>query len=329
MECSSDESELAKKRIGAQIQLLRDEIERQFKRILTQTIEAHENDRKNNFERYTTRASLEHSPETFDRLKGWIRGQFPCYISGFQYSQGGSFSINFTNNPPPGAWVPTVVDMNKIFDQTDSPAMDVQEKTAAPTGLGSSASRPVTPSSTHSPKSLRSPPRRKPPRQKKTTVLSSARVEKSLPSSSQSPARKARRPQCPARKAGEQVGGKQILTGHATRIISENPSWAFPYNLGEGTRYYILTCPHATSGCRFSFWESPLENNLAILHFEKCKVPYSDEADIVRRYARSCKSTKSPRPPMRKQDLDGMKHAQISLGDFIHILLHSENQWSH
>ncbi|KAK2050108.1 hypothetical protein LZ31DRAFT_548894 [Colletotrichum somersetense] len=259
----------AKLKLGAQIQLLRDEIERQFKRVLTQTVEAHENDRKKNFERYTSRVSLDYSPEVFDRLKGWIRGQFPCYISGFQYSQGGSFSINFTNCPPLGVWEPIVVDMNEIIDQADNLATDVQKPTAASTGSQTSESRSTTPSSTYRPTNHRSPQRRKPPRPKKTTILPSTGTKK--------------KPKRPTKKGSEHLGGKVMRTSVATRKISETPSWAFSYDLGEGFRYYVLRCP--TPGCRFSFSVDPFKDNLAIAHFEECNVSYSDEVDIVRRYA--------------------------------------------
>ncbi|KAK2033582.1 hypothetical protein LX32DRAFT_635269 [Colletotrichum zoysiae] len=273
------EFECAKLKLGAQIQLLRDEIERQFKRILAQTVEAHENDRKNNFERYTSLVSLEYSPEVFDRLKGWVRAQFPCYISGFQFSQGGSFSINFTNNPSPGVWEPIVVDMNKIIDPATNVGTDGQGNTAASTGRQPPDSRSTTPSSTHLPIDHRSPRGRKPARRKRTADPPRSGVKKS----GQRPAKNPRRIKHPAKKGSEHPD-RVIKTSVATRKISENPSWAFSYDLGDGLCYYILRCP--TQGCQFSFSMHPFKNNLAIAHFEECKVPYSDEADIVRRYAR-------------------------------------------
>ncbi|KAK1593712.1 uncharacterized protein LY79DRAFT_685307 [Colletotrichum navitas] len=283
MECSIEELELAKRGLGAQIQTLRDEMERQFKRILTQTVEAHENDRKNNFERYLTRASLECPPDIFERLKSWISCQFPTYISGFNYSQGGSFSINFTNTPPPGTWEPIVVDMNKIFDQMASPAADSQKDTATSTGVHPSENRPTTPSRRPLPTNRRASPRTRTPRQGKTVKLPTARVEKNKPSSRSLP-QTPRKQKRPAGNCSQPVGGGVIKTSVATKAVSENPSFAFPYDLGEGFQYYILRCP--APGCQFSFSTSPLRNKLAVSHFKECKVPFVDEEDIVRRYAR-------------------------------------------
>ncbi|KZL82556.1 hypothetical protein CI238_02857 [Colletotrichum incanum] len=77
MKDSYDELELAKRRVDAQIQTLCDEVERQYKRILTHIVETHESDRKNNLDRFLTRAALEYPADIFERLKGRIRSQFP------------------------------------------------------------------------------------------------------------------------------------------------------------------------------------------------------------------------------------------------------------
>ncbi|GKT56675.1 hypothetical protein ColTof4_08781 [Colletotrichum tofieldiae] len=116
MKDSYDELELARTRVDAQIQTLRDEVERQFKHTLTHIVETHEGDRKNNLDRFLIRAALEYPADIFERLKGRIRSQFPSYISGINYSQGGSSSINFTSTPPPAVWE-SMVNMNKIFNQ--------------------------------------------------------------------------------------------------------------------------------------------------------------------------------------------------------------------
>ncbi|KAK1981607.1 hypothetical protein LZ30DRAFT_592367 [Colletotrichum cereale] len=290
MECSTDELELAKRRVGAQIQTLRDEMERQFKRTLTQTVDAHENDRKSNFERYLTRASLEYPPEIFERLKSWLRCQFPSYISGFHYFQGGSFSINFTNTPPPGAWEPILVDMNKMFDQVAIPATNVQKNMAALASSHSSDSRPSTPSRMPLATNSRSSPRTKPPRQKKAAVLPTSRVKKSQ-LSDQRPRPTPPKPKRHARKSSERVEGGPIRTSYASKRVHDYMSWAFSYNLGEGDHYYILQCP--TPGCQFSFSLNPLRNNMAVTHFKECNVPFFDEADIVRRYARRLYSRRS------------------------------------
>ncbi|EFQ31565.1 hypothetical protein CGRA01v4_01483 [Colletotrichum graminicola] len=294
MECPNDELELAKRRLGFQIQILRDEMERQFKRILTQTVEAHENDRKNNFERYLTRASLECPPGIFERLKSWIRGEFPSYISAFHYSQGGSYSINFTNTPPPGAWEPIVVDMNKIFDQIAPTATDAQKDMAALKGVHPSENTPTTPSRRPLPTNRRTSPRIKTPCPKKTDKLPTARVEKSKPSNRSLP-QTPRKQKRPVGEGSQPVGGGVIKTAVATKTISENPSWAFSYDLGEGFQYYILRCP--TPGCQFSFSLNPLKNNMAVSHFEECKVPYLDETDIVRRYARQLQKQRMDKDP--------------------------------
>ncbi|KAK1996768.1 hypothetical protein LX36DRAFT_722383 [Colletotrichum falcatum] len=280
MESSTSELDRARQRLKAQILALRGETERPFQRSMKQLVEGHENDRKNNFERYITRASLEYSPEVFGQLKAWIQDQFPCYVSRFLYSQGGSVSVDFTHTPPPVAWEPMVVDMRRIFYGATIPPTDVQNDMAAPAGF-----RPLE----HGSAASNSPPptdRGSSPHREEAAVekRSSARGRKGPPSSptpQQSPRNAKRR----FTRSGSQHAGGVIKTTAATKRLErgENLGCAFRYDLGQGPRYYILRCP--TSGCLFTFSENPFKNNLAAAHFAECNVHYSDEADIVRRYA--------------------------------------------
>ncbi|KAK1955728.1 hypothetical protein LY78DRAFT_729086 [Colletotrichum sublineola] len=278
METSTDDFELKKSMMSSQIRTLRDVMEGQFRRTLTQLVETHENDRKGNFNRFLIRASLNHSADVFRQLESSIRDEFPKYISALNYFQGGSVSIRFTNDPPPGGWEPMLVDMDQIFGPVDSPVTDVPNDMAA-----SSESGPILPSSRPQPTNRKDSSRKKAPRRERTSATPRARVKKSQ-TSSRRPTQDPPRPKKSTRKPRPKRVGGFIKTSVATRKIPDNPSWAFSYDLGEGLRYFILECP--IRGCQVSFSTNPLKNKLAATHFEQCNVPFSDEEDIVRRFAR-------------------------------------------
>ncbi|KDN64303.1 hypothetical protein CSUB01_08108 [Colletotrichum sublineola] len=268
METSTDDFELKKSMMSSQIRTLRDVMEGQFRRTLTQLVETHENDRKGNFNRFLIRASLNHSADVFRQLESSIRDEFPKYISALNYFQGGSVSIRFTNDPPPGGWEPMLVDMDQIFGPVDSPVTDVPNDLIFEDGcfLREWTNPTIKQASADEPQRLLTPKR---------------------------------------------VGGF-IKTSVATRKIPDNPSWAFSYDLGEGLRYFILECP--IRGCQVSFSTNPLKNKLAATHFEQCNVPFSDEEDIVRRFARQCESTSAT----YAQDLNEVTCAQTSPKNFAH-----------
>ncbi|WQF82085.1 hypothetical protein CDEST_07099 [Colletotrichum destructivum] len=312
LEGPHDAFEEAKRKVVAEVLEAREDADRQLRKRLCHLVSKHEGDRAIYLDRILVRISLEYSKDVFQRLKNYIR--FPQFVNKIDYYQGGTSSVAFTDQRPPGYWQPkfTLDDpLDQVTPRVDrSIAEEVSSflrcifvvrclmsssgltlwlrKMHSANRLSSETEPSRRPNRTASSSSKTTLSARRQPPRKRSPAAPSQRVQKS-PSTRRKPPTTPSKPRRRSTKDDNLQYGEPspIWTSSATKILNDKPSLVFSYNLGVEDRYYILHCP--TETCDFLFRTHPFHENLAFNHFRECGVDFKDEADIVRRYGRLCK----------------------------------------
>ncbi|KAK6225705.1 hypothetical protein QIS74_01752 [Colletotrichum tabaci] len=288
LEGPHDAFEEAKRKVVAEVLEARENSDRQLRKLLCHVVNTHEVDRAINLDRILLRISLEYSKDVFKRLKNYIR--FPQFIKKIDYYQGGTSSVAFTDQRPPGYWLPMLTHDDPPDQVTPRVERSIAEEmhSANRLSLETEPSRRSNRTASSSSKTSVSA-RRQPPR-KRSAAAPSRRVQKS-PSTRRKPPMTSSKPRRRSTKDDNLQDGKPnpIWTASATKMLNNMPSLVFSYNLGVEDRYYILYCP--TETCDFLFRTHPFHDNLAFNHFKECGVDFKDEADILRRYGRLYEKT--------------------------------------
>ncbi|TQN66390.1 hypothetical protein CSHISOI_09041, partial [Colletotrichum shisoi] len=303
LEGPHDAFEQARRKVVAEVLEAREDADRQFRKRLCHLVDTHEGDRAIYLDRILVRISLEYSKDVFQQLRNYIR--FPQFIKKIDYYQGGTSSVAFTDQRPPGYWQPMLA-LDEPLDQvTPRAERSIAEEMHSATRLFSETEPSRRSNRTASLSSKTSVSTRRQHFRQRSPATPSRRVQKSPSTRRKPPTTTASKPRRrSAKNDGLQDGElSPIWTSSATKTLNDKPSLVFSYNLGVEDRHYVLYCP--TETCDFLFRTHPFHDNLAINHFRECGVEFKDEADIMRRYGRLLLSHRaSPHTSVRQGWID-------------------------
>lgn len=90
------------------------------------------------------------------------------------------------------------------------------------------------------------------------------------------------------------IPAKRIKEGNfiLTTEVAELSFWVFAYKMDQRSHLYVMHCP-SPSCVDPIFSRDPLENDRAALHLTACGQPFTDQRDMISRYAKLGKGRQS------------------------------------